>query len=60
VRSGARSGEDEAREEGVAGGETRTESSQDIGHHHWGVRRMLAAILHHGPGHAPMPGVCDQ
>jgi len=59
-RAGARSAEDEAREERVAGSETRTESSQDVGHHHRGVCRVLVAVLHHGSGHAPVPGLRDQ
>lgn len=59
-RAGARSAEDEAREERVAGGETRTESGQDVGHHHRGLCRVLAAVLHHGSGHAPVPGLRDQ
>lgn len=50
----------QAREKRVAGGETRTESGQDTGHHHRRVRRVLVAVFHHGPGHAPVPGVQDQ
>jgi len=60
VRASAGPREDEAREEGVAGGETRAESGQNAGHHNRRVRRLLAAVFHHGAGDAAVPGVRHQ
>lgn len=60
VRGAGGPGQAEARKKRIAGGETRTEGGQDAGHHHRGVRRVLAAVLHHGPGHAPVQRLFHQ
>lgn len=60
VRGAGGPGQAETREKRISGGETRTEGGQDAGHHYRGVRRVLAAVLHHGPGHAPVQRLLHQ
>jgi len=46
--------------EGDAGGQEGAQGGQDAGHHHRRLRRLLAALLRHGPDHAPLRRLPDQ